>query len=51
MVRLNGDVIPHRSPEFTSRDVLGIQESIELIMTIVVAMIRKVRLCEVLKTC
>lgn len=48
-IKLN--VISHRSPEFTGRDALGIQQAIELVMTPLLAMIGEVRLREVLKTC
>jgi len=39
------------SPKFTSRNAFGIQETVGLIMTPLLCMIPKVRLCEVLKIC
>ena len=44
------NIVSHRPPELTIRDALSIQQTVELIMTIGVAMISKVRLGEVLKT-
>ena len=41
----------HRFPEFTGREVLIAQQTIELIMTPFIAMIRKLRLRKVLETC
>ena len=44
------NIVSHRPPELTSTDALSIQQTVELIMTIGVALSSKVRLGEVLKT-
>ena len=48
-IKLN--IVSHRCPEIPGRDAVRIQQTIELIMTPLLCMIRKVRLCEVPQTC